>query len=363
MAGAKAPVGRRLIQIKRATSPSPHPIAVSSRSILGLIYMLQGLQKLGVDPEPVLRQHGLHIDQLDPSTRIDRTRELRIYADLAETMADPLMGLKLGSCYGLAGYGPLVMLLMTCSTAYEALQTGVRYQRLTYLYGTLRLEPGPRLSALVIAPMSMAHRVYRFRVDGEVAGTYKMLRDMQATMGLDLRPERLDMPYPQPPEASAYEQHFGCPVHFGEHEARFWLRNEHLQLKLPTADPNAHAMYRGLCDQQLKAQEATGHTLAQRVLAHLGLFSGQFPSAEEVAKSFGLSERSLRRQLSDDGASFRDLLAQARYAKARHLLRHTDLPIEDIAEQTGYAESAAFIHAFQRWAGQSPRAFRQGLAP
>jgi AraC-like DNA-binding protein len=278
-------------------------------------------------------------------------------------MHDPLMGLKLGSAYGLAGYGPLVMLLMTCNTAYEALQTGVRYQRLTYLYGTLRLEPGPRLSALIITPMSMAQKVYRFRVDGEVAGTYKMVRDMQATMGLDLRPERVDMPYPQPPEAAAYVQHFGCPVHFGEHEARFWLRNEHLQLKLPTADPNAHAMYRSLCDQQLKAQASTGQTLAQRVLAHLGLYSGQFPSAEAVAMSFGLSERSLRRQLSDDGTSFRDLLAEARYAKARHLLRHTDLSVEAIAEQTGYAESSAFIHAFQRWAGQSPRAFRLGLAP
>jgi AraC-like DNA-binding protein len=70
--------------------------------------------------------------------------------------------------------------------------------------------------------------------------------------------------------------------------------------------------------------------------------------------------RSLRRQLSEDGQSFRDLLAEARYAKARDLLRQTDLPVEEIAAQIGYAESAAFIHAFRRWAGQSPRAYRQG---
>src|SRR6516225_8974396 len=50
-------------------------------------------------------------------------------------LSDPLVGLKMGNFFGLAGYGPLVMLLMTCATAYEALQTGVRYQRLTYLYG------------------------------------------------------------------------------------------------------------------------------------------------------------------------------------------------------------------------------------
>jgi len=114
-----------------------------------------------------------------------------------------------------------------------------------------------------------------------------------------------------------------------------------------------------MCDQQLKAQEATSSdTLAERVLTHLGMFNGHFPSAEEVAKSFDMSERSLRRQLSDDGRCFRDLLAEARYAKARYLLKNTTLPIDDIATQIGYAESAAFIHAFRRWAGQTPGDFR-----
>ena len=333
---------------------------MSTRSILGLIYLVQGLQQLGEDPQPVLARHGLSLDRLDPTTRIDRSRELRIYADLAEAIRDPLVGLKLGGFYGLAGYGPLVMLLMTCATAYEALQTGVRYQRLTYLYGTLRLEPGEHVSALILQPLSMPGKAHRFRVDGEVSGTFKMLHDMQATMGLSVKPERVDLPYPRPPEAAAYEAHFGCPVRFGEHEARIWLRNEHLQIKLPTSDANAHAMYRTLCDQQLKAQEASVQTLADRVLTHLGLFSGSYPGAQAVAHSFGLSERSLRRQLSEEGHSFRDLLGQARYAKARHLLRDTALPVDDIGAQLGYAESSAFIHAFRRWAGQSPNAYRKG---
>jgi len=332
---------------------------MSTRSILGLMYLLQGLQQLGEDPDPVLKRHGLNMASLDPNTRIERSRELRIYADLAELTQDPTVGLQLGNAYGLAGYGPLVMLLMTCTTAYEALQTGVRYQRLTYLYGTLRLEPGAQLSALVLQPLVMPGKAHRFRVDGEVSGTFKMLRDMQATMGLSLSPDRVDLPYPRPPEAATYEAHFGCAVRFGEHEARFWLRNEHLQIKLPTFDANAHAMYRTMCEQQLKAQEASTATLADRVRAHLGLFSGSYPSLEAVAQSFDLSERSLRRQLSEEGHSFRDLLGEARYAKARHLLRDTHLPIEDIGEQLGYAEASAFIHAFRRWSGQSPNAYRK----
>lgn len=333
---------------------------MSTRPLLGLIYLVQGLKQLGQDPGAVLARHGLQAERLDPNTRIDRGRELRIYADLAEAITDPLIGLKLGGFYGLAGYGPLVMLLMTCATAWEALQMGIRYQRLTYLYGTLGFEPGAEVSALTLKPMPMAEPAFRFRVDGEVSGTWKMVRDLQASMGLDLRPEGIDMPYPRPPEHAAYEQHFGCPVRFGEPLARFWVRNRLLHLKLPSADPNAHAMYRTMCDQQLVAQQqASTETLAERVRSHLGLFSGSYPSAEEVARSLDLTERTLRRQLAEEGCSFRDLLAEVRHAKARHLLRHTHLPIEAVAQQLGYAESAAFIHAFQRWAGMTPSAFRQ----
>ncbi len=331
---------------------------MSTRSILGLIYLVQGLQQLGEDPRPVLARHGLSLERLDPTTRIERTRELRIYADLAEAVHDPLVGLKLGGFYGLAGYGPLVMLLMTCGTAYDALQMGIRYQRLTYIFGTLSFEPGEQLSALVLTPMPMEPRAFRFRVDGEVSGTYKLVRDMQVSFGLDIHAARIDMPYPRPPEAASYEQYFGCPVSFGHTHARFWIRNEHLRLRLPSADPNAHGMYRAMCDQQLVAQQSSTETLGERVLTHLGLFSGSYPNAEDVAQSLGLSERTLRRQLSEEGHNFRDLLAQARYAKAQHLLKHTALSTEAIAQQLGYAESAAFIHAFQRWAGMTPSTFR-----
>ncbi len=335
---------------------------MSTRSILGLIYLVQGLQKLGEDPEPALQRHGLSLHKLDPSTRIERSRELRLYADLAEGLKEPLVGLKIGGFYGLAGYGPLVMLLMTCGTVYEALQTGIRYQKLTYLFGSLRFEPGERVSALVLSPLRMDPKVFRFRTDGEVAGTYKMLRDMQVTMGLDIAPERVDLPYPRPPEAAAYEAHFGCPVRFDEHEARFWMRNEHLHVKLPTADPNAHQMYRSLCDQQLAAQEAQAQdTVVDRVHTHLGLHTnGDYPDVAQVARALGMSERSLRRALAEEGRNFRDLLADVRYARARQLLRQTQLPIDEVARQLGYAEAAAFIHAFQRWAGQTPRAYRQG---
>ena len=334
---------------------------MSTRSILGLMYMVQGLQQLGEDPRPVLARHGLSLDTLDPGTRIERVRELQIYSDLAGQLRDPTAGLKLGNFFGLGGYGPLVMLLMTCPSIYEAFQAGVRYQQLTYLYSTMSFTPGERLSALVLDPLPMAAPAYRLRIDGEIAGTYKMIRDIQSTMGLSLQAEQIDIPYATPAEASAYEAFFGCPVRFGERQARFWIRNDYLQWRLPSADPVSHAMYRQLCDQQLVAQQAELTELSDRVVAHLALFTQSYPNAAEVARSFDMSERTLRRQLSEEGTNFRDLLGQARHQKARHLLGQTTQSIEAIAHQLGYAEAAAFIHAFQRWEGCTPSGYRSRL--
>lgn len=338
---------------------------MSTRSVLGMLYTLRGLRDLGEDVEPVLARFGLDLERLDPSARIDRALELRIYMELAEHLKDPLTGLRTGNFFGFTGYGPLTMLLMTCNNAYEAIQAGIRYQQLTYLFGSLRFEPGRDLSMLVLTPLRLPEKAYRFRVDGEASGTYKLVRDMQATLGLAINAERIDLPYPRPPEARAYEEHYNCNVTFGESsEVRYWIRNDHLNVRFPTADATAHALFRSQCDQQLAEQEATRlDRLSEKVTAHLELFTGSYPSAGEVAGAFDIAERSLRRQLSAEGSSYRALLDTVRFRKAQQLLLGSRLPVEAIAQQLGYAESAAFIHAFQRWAGKSPAAFRSNPPP
>lgn len=332
---------------------------MASRSILGLIYIMRGLRGLGENPDPVLARYGIDIDGVDPTARIDRSLELRVYSEVAATLGDPLAGLKAGTTFGLAGYGPFTMLVMTCATAYESFVTGIRYQELTYLFGTLRLEPGDPLSALVLTPARLPEPAFRFRVDGEISGTLKLLNDLQAAFGQDLRAERVDMPYPRPPQARAYEELFRCPVSWDHAEARFWLRNEHLQLRLPTADPTAHAYYRRQCDELLAQLRAEDENLSARVRGFLALFSGHYPSADEVAAAFGMTARSFRRQLGLEGSSFRALLEGVRQDKACELLAGGRRPVDEVARQLGYAEAASFIHAFRRWTGQTPAAWRK----
>ena len=91
---------------------------------------------------------------------------------------------------------------------------------------------------------------------------------------------------------------------------------------------------------------------------YLSLFSEKLPGAEAAAITFGMSERSLRRKLSQEGTSFRKLLDEVKSRKAKQLLLNTQLTIDAIAQELGYAESAAFVHAFRRWENTSPAQYR-----
>lgn len=334
---------------------------MSKHSILGMIYMLRGFRALGEPVEPILARFGIDLEGLDPAADIDRAMEMRILSEVARQVRDPLAGLKVGEHFVLAGYGPLIMLLMSCDNAYQAFQEGVRYQELTFLFSRLSFEPGESSSALVLTPPSLPEEVRRVRLDGEVSGTVKLLRDMQVGLGLGMSfdLERIDMPYPEPPQAAAYADYFRCPVRFGVSEARILIPNRILQARMPGADPVAHRLYRAQCDALLKMRRRSEGSIEERICAHLSLFSEQFPSAAEVAAVLGMSERTLRRQLEQEGLSFRELLDKVRADKARNLLVDSSLSVEVVARQLGYAEPASFIRAFQRWTGTTPAAYRR----
>lgn len=335
---------------------------MSSRPILGLLYTLRGLRELGENIEPVLARHGLDADHLDPSARVDRSLELQLYAELAHVVRDPLAGLKTGTFFGFTGYGPVAMLLMSCADAYEAFQLGIRYQQLTFLFSTLRFEPGLQESALALYPLPLPEPAYRFRIDGELSGTHKLIRDMQLSMGLNLHALAIELPYARPEEAAAYEAHYHCPVHFtgiGQ-PARIWLRNEYLKLNFPTADATSNTLFRRQCDALLEQQASNVlENMSTRVRRYLEIFTQNFPAAGDIARAFDIPERSLRRQLSQEGLSFRQLLDDVRFEKARQFLSSSRLSIEAIALKLGYAEAAAFNHAFKRWSGITPSTFRQ----
>lgn len=85
---------------------------------------------------------------------------------------------------------------------------------------------------------------------------------------------------------------------------------------------------------------------------------------ERIAREIGMSSRTMRRKLADEGSSFQQVLDECRMRQAVFEFRtRPDLSIAQIALRLGYAEHSNFTRAFHRWSGISPQAFRARLVP
>ena len=333
---------------------------MSARSILALIYTIDLLEKeKGIDCASVLARHGLDRNKLDPNSEIGRDRELLIFTELLPQVDDPLLGYKMGSSFGFAGYGQLAMLFMTSETAFQGFQFGVKYQALTYLYGELALVPGDTTTALELHPISLPPEVSRILIDRDMVGTFKLVNDIQTQLHLNLKPVEVWMPYPRPDHFQVLEDYFGCPILFDQPYCKAVISNDDMAIRLPGYNKMAQDMYQDQCEAMLARREPPTDNLANRVTAYLGLFAKTCPTAEQVAQAFSIPERSFRRQLSKEGRPFQSIMDQVKEDKAKRYLADSSRSVADIAELLGYSESAAFVRAFERWTGITPAKYRK----
>ncbi|MBL9056932.1 MAG: helix-turn-helix transcriptional regulator, partial [Rhodobacteraceae bacterium] len=76
------------------------------------------------------------------------------------------------------------------------------------------------------------------------------------------------------------------------------------------------------------------------------------------ARELGLSERTLQRRITEQGASYRGLLDEARQELGRHLLADGQNGIDEIAFLLGFQDTSSFYRAFRSWEGVTPSQWR-----
>lgn len=332
---------------------------MTTRSILGLLYASKVYSDLGVDTQAVFRKHGLSIEHMDENATIDRTRELEIILDLYRLKPDPELGLLIGSNMGLAGYGPLSMLIMTCENAYEDCQMGIKYQELTYLFGTISMELGNQYSSLILTPSALPEEIALFLLYRDLSGTVKFTHDVQQMNGQKMELRSIELCAPKPQNLKLFKDTFNCSIEFEKKQNQIFLTSAMLKAPYHQANKMALNIYREQCDQQLQKARNMPENLAKQLAKYLAMFSYRLPSVVEAAQAFGFSERTFRRQLAAEQSSYQKILDQVRFDKAKNWLTQSQMNIDAISEKLGYQEAAAFNHAFKRWAGCTPSQFRK----
>jgi AraC-like DNA-binding protein len=83
-----------------------------------------------------------------------------------------------------------------------------------------------------------------------------------------------------------------------------------------------------------------------------------WPDFSTLARRFHMTETTLRRRLDSEGQSYQIIKDNLRHDLAIQLLSHSDLSVQAISAQLGFAEPSAFHRAFRKWTGTSPRTYR-----
>ncbi|MFF9839226.1 helix-turn-helix domain-containing protein [Streptomyces sp. NPDC013740] len=78
-----------------------------------------------------------------------------------------------------------------------------------------------------------------------------------------------------------------------------------------------------------------------------------------TASRLAISPRTLQRRLDEHGTTWTAEIETIRRADVTQLLSATDLPIDAIAERSGYADARTLRRAVLRWTGHTPVALRQ----
>lgn len=102
---------------------------------------------------------------------------------------------------------------------------------------------------------------------------------------------------------------------------------------------------------KLDAEASTERRVRAALLE--GLPSGR-GSMDDVARTLGLSRRTLQRRMEAEGTRFQQVLQQTRTSLARHYLETTQLPAAEISFLLGFDEPNSFYRVYREWTGTTP---------
>jgi AraC-like DNA-binding protein len=311
------------------------------------------LKKRNVAIAPLLRRTGLSEGDFDIRRhRISAASQSAVFEYAAEAMDDGAFGLRLADEANPREAGLLFYVMSAANSLGEALTLFARYSRIANETLRIKVATAPKETVVEIAFVGFSRHSAKQATEFGVAVTIKALREIA---GRNVNPTRLSFIHERNSDLRSFERFFGCPVEFGASRDQFAFSHETLALPLVTEDRHLFETLQPICDEAAKERHTPVGTLralveneVQKLLPH-----GK-AKRPNIAKTLGLSERTLTRKLADEGASYEQVVDQLRRSLALEYVKEGGLSLSQIAWLLGYEGSTSFNRAFRRWTGRSP---------
>jgi AraC-like DNA-binding protein len=271
-------------------------------------------------------------------------RVVDAWARLRGELADPAVAARAAHGWALADWGLFGFYIATAPTLRDALHAAARCVGLITERGTWRIvEAADQLRCTWSWTGSP---VLDHALSNEVMVS-AFARGVRELAGAP--PLRVDFMHRAPAVRAEYARLLECDVRFGQPDTAVVVSRARLGAAPPAAHPRLHRFLGELATGELDALgPAALHERAAQLLARQLRVGAGAPGVTEVARNLGMSERTLRRRLSDEGVGFRALRNTAQLDRAAELLASSDASLSQIALACGFGDASAFGRAWRR---------------
>ncbi|HEV7731098.1 MAG TPA: AraC family transcriptional regulator [Candidatus Binatia bacterium] len=315
--------------------------------------ILRALEARGIDPAPIATQAGIDPTALGPDARVPRAALNRLWALAVDATGDPAFGLQVSRATVQTTFHALGYAVLASATLREAFERIIRYRRLIGDVLELRLvDAGDRCRFEI--DVSAQPGIPFQAVDAIAATSVRQGRLLHRPRPCE--PLLVTFTHPEPRDAEPYRRTFRAPVRFEQPVNALEYARSDLDRPLPAGNAElARANDEVLVRYLARLEQSQTATRVQRAL--LDALPGGVPSKPAIARTLGMSARTLQRQLAAEGTSFTVLVGEARIDLARTYVAEGRLSVTEIAFVLGFADTSTFSRAFKRWTGKSPRAY------
>jgi AraC-like DNA-binding protein len=330
-----------------------------SLSIMLLHALIEGVEPTGVARDDLLRAAEIDPARLDDiDGRLERDEYDRVQTAALDLTSDDALGLHMGERVSIRAFDVLADLASHAPTLRDAVQTFVRFHRIVTDGPGTTLHEQNGTATVHYQFLRAAPRCNRLRAEFAMVGFLRMMRHFAHRDGAA---RAVYFEHPAPDYHLEYARIFGGAERFDHAFTGFEFDAELLDHTQLARNGELYTVLESLAERKLsRVTREGGH--AERLRDYLTSNAlAQRPQMDVVARSLGISVRSLRRRLDEEGVSYTSLLNEARATLAKRMLDDPRRSIYETAYAMGFSDPSAFHRAFKRWTGMTPTQYRHSL--
>ncbi len=345
--------------MERPLADSRHGLAsaepASRISTIFVRALCEAVEAAGVSLERFVRAADFSPETFSNPYGWVEVRELDRLAGHAVALTDDqAFGLHWTERSPMVKFDLLAIMTAHAPTLRDALTCLLRFQPIMWQQPELEVVERSDAVFLRVHPSATTELGLRVRTEVGVASLVYLMRYVGAP---ETAVRRIAFSYQPPPYAYEYTRVFAGRARFGQAHSGIEIDPAWLDRRVDSANVELHQALTIQAQQVLTRVRADAGYIGQ-VRDYLRRVFPQLPEMREAARSMGLSERSLRRRLAEEGWSYSAILQESQLLLARQLLSDPTRSIKQVGFDVGFTSTAAFHRAFKRWTGESPAAFR-----